>query len=76
MRLITIEEHFSDQAIAAAGAAEFSRLSPFFRDAYDPRSGLPHSPTGDVLADLGEGRIAAMDACGIDLQVLSCVASQ
>src|SRR6266851_2005976 len=24
-----------------------------------------------MLADLGEGRLAAMDACGIDMQVLS-----
>ncbi|MEJ2862180.1 amidohydrolase family protein [Actinomycetospora flava] len=76
MRLITIEEHFGDPAVAAAGAAEMNRLSPGFRAAYGPGSGLPHSPSLEDLADLDSGRLAAMDACGIDVQVLSCLSTQ
>ena len=34
-------------------------------------TGLPMKPLGERLLDLGEGRIAAMDEAGIDLQVLS-----
>jgi predicted TIM-barrel fold metal-dependent hydrolase len=63
MRTITLEEHYA---------------SPGFLDG--PGRGLreqaekPNSPVGKVLAplcDLGEQRIAAMNAAGIDVQVLS-----
>ena len=59
MRVIALEEHFWTLAIAAAiGALR------------NPDAG-PDSPLGADLADLGERRIAAMDASGIDLQVIS-----
>jgi predicted TIM-barrel fold metal-dependent hydrolase len=59
MRVIALEEHFGTPAIAEAiGALR------------NPDAG-PDSPLGANLADLGERRIAAMDAGGIDLQVIS-----
>ncbi|MER5753454.1 amidohydrolase family protein [Streptomyces sp. NPDC002088] len=38
------------------------------------RAGGPGEPWADALDDLGEGRLAVMDAAGIDVQVLSLVA--
>jgi predicted TIM-barrel fold metal-dependent hydrolase len=59
MRVIALEEHFWTPAIAEAiGALR------------NPDAG-PDSPLGANLADLGERRLAAMDASGIDLQVIS-----
>jgi len=75
-RLITLEEHYLDPAIGAAGAAEFAAHSPGFTTAFHPSTGLPFTPTPDVLADLDEGRIADMDAHGISMQVLSGLSTQ
>jgi uncharacterized protein len=59
MRVIALEEHFWTPAIAeAVGTLR------------NPDAG-PDSPLGANLADLGERRLAAMDAAGIDLQVIS-----
>lgn len=76
MRLITIEEHTLDRAVARASAGRSAALSPHFQDTYHPSSGLPYSPTPEVLEDLDAGRIADMDAHGIDMQVLSCLTTQ
>ncbi|MFC9556734.1 amidohydrolase family protein [Rhodococcus sp. NPDC056960] len=76
MRIITLEEHYLDPAIAAAGAPLARELSPDFAAAYDPASGLSYTPSAQVLQDLGEGRIADMDAHGISMQVLSCLTTQ
>ncbi|MFD2183524.1 amidohydrolase family protein [Rhodoplanes azumiensis] len=55
-RVIAIEEHYWDAEMAALfGGAEAARPGPL----------------ADALYDLGEARIAAMDAAGIDVQVLS-----
>lgn len=55
MRVIAIEEHFSTSGIRAAAG----------------RRGAGLAGTVALLDDLGEQRIAGMDAAGIDLQVLS-----
>lgn len=62
MRTITLEEHFVTQDFVKA------------TDAYG--SGAPRGIAAmrDKLLDLGEGRVAAMDAAGIDVQVLSLAA--
>lgn len=75
-RIITVEEHFLNPEIGAANGPAMHELAPGFHAAYDPASGLPHSPSAAVLADLGEGRIADMDAHGIDMQVLSSLSTQ
>src|SRR5258705_4018575 len=59
MRIVALEEHFWTPEIAAAVAGERK-----------PKAG-PGSPLEADLADLGERRLAAMDAAGIDLQVIS-----
>jgi len=76
MRIITLEEHYLDPAIAAASAPLAQQLSPDFAAAYDPASGLSYTPTAQVLQDLGEGRLADMDTHGIGMQVLSCLTTQ
>jgi predicted TIM-barrel fold metal-dependent hydrolase len=59
MRVIALEEHFWTPAVAEAiGALR------------NPDAG-PDSELGANLADLGDRRMAAMDASGVDLQVIS-----
>jgi len=57
VRVIAIEEHFWTPGVRAATAS------------YRPGGGRPD--TLAKLDDLGEGRLADMDAAGIDVQVLS-----
>jgi predicted TIM-barrel fold metal-dependent hydrolase len=59
MRVIALEEHFWTPEIASA-----------VREERHPGAGSG-SPLEADLADLGERRLAAMDAAGIDLQVIS-----
>ncbi len=58
MRLIALEEHFLPSEHVAEVAATYGLVPG----------------TAGPLADLGAGRIAVMDAAGIDVQVLSVVA--
>src|SRR4051794_20510267 len=59
MRVIALEEHFWTPAIAEAiGALK------------NPNAAAA-SPPGADLAALGERRLAAMDAAGVDVQVIS-----
>ena len=76
MKVITIEEHVLNPAVAQASAPAMRQLSPHWAAAFDPASGLPYTPSPDVLADLGEGRVADMDKHGITMQVLSNLSTQ
>ncbi len=76
MKIIALEEHFADPAVVAASAPEIKRLAPGFAATSDPARGLSYSPSADVLRDLGEGRLADMDAGGVTMQVLSCLTTQ
>jgi hypothetical protein len=60
MRTITLEEHFITEEVLKATAHIQS----------GPRAGFVEAVRGKLL-DVGKGRIADMDAAGIDLQVLS-----
>jgi predicted TIM-barrel fold metal-dependent hydrolase len=63
LRTITVEEHFvSPGFIAGPGRTFIERLGG---------GGLDGAKIVAQLRDVGEGRIAEMDAAGIDLQVLS-----
>ncbi len=76
MKVITIEEHVLDPAVAVASAPTANELIPYFQQAFGPASGLPYAPTLEQLCDLGESRIADMDRNGITMQVLSSLTTQ
>ena len=60
MRTITLEEHFATpEFLKATAQLQSAARVDFVR------------PVESKLLDLGQGRIADMDAAGIDLQVLS-----
>ena len=65
MRVIATEEHIVTPDVVAA----WRRVDPRWQDVgfHDSTTGS----AGTALLDLGEARIAAMDAAGIDVQVLS-----
>ena len=62
MQTITLEEHFMTE--------EFLRATNALGDTLPP----PMQDTRRRLLDLGQGRVAAMDEAGIDVQVLSLAA--
>lgn len=61
MRTITLEEHYATPAFIEGPWLRFASQAP-------PTRG---TQIVDQLCDVGEGRIAQMDAAGIDVQVLS-----
>lgn len=77
MKIISIEEHVSDAAIAQACQKAMSIEAPYFADwarqsKDDPQIRLASAATAMALtADMGEKRLADMDAHGIDMQILS-----
>lgn len=76
MRIITLEEHFVDAELTAAAAPTMNELGPNFGAAYSSERGLSSSPSLEQMLDLGESRLADMDAHGISMQVLSCLWAQ
>lgn len=77
MRIITLEEHFTDADVSRAGAPTMQGISPDWAATYSPGArGGTYSPTPEMLADLGDGRLADMDEHGIGMQVLSCLMAQ
>jgi hypothetical protein len=63
MRTITLEEHFANPSFFDGPGRDFAE-----------QAGQPNHPMAAVpakLKDLGAARLAAMDAAGIDMQVLS-----
>lgn len=59
MKVITLEEHYRSRYADAWGQTYYRRFN------------MGTGPFADKLADIGAGRIADMDANGIDVQVLS-----
>jgi uncharacterized protein len=67
MRVVALEEHFTVPALAR-------RIDPqaVSRRGFRPRKAPTNAPNPlDLLPDIGEARVAAMDAAGITVQVLS-----
>lgn len=65
MRIIALEEHIATPDVVEA----WRRLDPRWQDV-----GFSHSTQGEVgrrLIELGPDRLAAMDASGVDVQILS-----
>ena len=80
MRIICLEEHAIDADIAKASHAAQMREAPYLvdlgsRTASAPREDRPSLRTmSDITPlahDIGDGRVADMDANGIDMQVLA-----
>ncbi len=81
MRIITLEEHVVDAAVTEATKAVLATQAGYMadvgvsQDPPDPASDRPYLlPVRESMsraADMGAGRIAEMDAHGIDMQVLS-----
>ena len=69
MKIIALEEHTVDRAIGAA-TAEICKNNVPYLDAFY-RADMPATPTADRLFKMGEYRLADMDRCGIDIEVLS-----
>ncbi|MFC7476370.1 amidohydrolase family protein [Dankookia sp. GCM10030260] len=67
MRVIALEEHFTAPHLAGRIDAALLRARGF-----QPRRVAPGAPNPmELAAEIGERRLALMDAAGIDLQVLS-----
>lgn len=75
-RIITLEEHYLDPAVAQAGALQYAARTPGSAASFHPSTGLSYTPSPDLLLDLGEGRIADMNSHGISMQVLSALTTQ
>jgi predicted TIM-barrel fold metal-dependent hydrolase len=71
MRIVTLEEHWSDPAITEAGAPTMTELVPAYDEVFSP--GNPYTYQLEMLPDIGDARIADMDRHGITTQVLSCL---
>ena len=69
MKIITIEEHVSGLPLAGAVQKYDSADAPY--STYAPGPGLPYVPQADIFS-VGEQRVADMDVCGIDMQIVSC----
>ncbi|WP_211746176.1 amidohydrolase family protein [Paenibacillus sp. Marseille-Q4541] len=70
MKIIALEEHFTNPALNADIQKQVQKLSPHFYEAFG-NNGLVGSPNPEELMDLGDIRIANMDANKIDIQCLS-----
>ncbi|MGE0627680.1 MAG: amidohydrolase family protein [Hyphomicrobiaceae bacterium] len=71
MRVVALEEHFTVPSLVSR-IPEEAKIKRGFR----PRTVLPgHKSPLDLLPDLGEERLSAMDAAGITVQVISMSAA-
>jgi predicted TIM-barrel fold metal-dependent hydrolase len=66
MKIIAIEEHFQNRKIKEA----MEKWSP---DVLSAQNELASNPPNAQLEDIGAGRLLAMDAMGVDVQVLSYI---
>lgn len=71
MKIITVEEHFINAPIAGAIRDEVEKIAPGHDRAFVADFGTRQTMRPEQLFDIGAGRIADMDADGIDMQILS-----
>ena len=69
MRAIALEEHYAIGAFMEGPGRELRAIAEAARS--HPKVAAGYARLIDGLCDLGEGRIAAMDEAGVDVQVLS-----
>ena len=73
MKIIALEEHTVDSALGAATAEICKNNVPYLDTFYN--ANMPATPLADSLFKMGEYRLADMDRCGIDIEVLSLAGS-
>ncbi len=71
MKIVTIEEHFTNADIASAIRDEVEKIAPGHSQAFNADFSSRQTMKPGQLTDIGEGRIENMDANGIDMQILS-----
>jgi len=69
MRTITLEEHYATPAFMEGPGRDLKAQGEAARD--HPQVAAGYAKLIEQLCDLDDGRIGAMDAAGIDMQVLS-----
>jgi uncharacterized protein len=69
MRTIALEEHYATQAFLEGPGRELRAQAEAAHD--HPKVAAGYARLVEGLCNLGEGRVAAMDAAGVDVQVLS-----
>src|SRR5215208_5262663 len=69
MRTITLKEHYATEAFMEGPGRELKAQAEAARS--HPQVAAGYEKLIEQLCDLGGGRISAMDAAGIDVQVLS-----
>jgi len=69
MQTITLEEHYATEAFMEGPGRELKAQAEAARS--HPQVAAGYEKLIEQLCDLGDGRISAMDAAGIDVQVLS-----
>ena len=70
MKIISLEEHYASPAFMDGGPG--NQLKQMAKSAEaNPKAAAGFQHFISQLTDVGEGRVAAMDAAGIDVQVLS-----
>src|SRR5918997_1374918 len=69
MRAIALEEHYATPAFMEGPGRQLKEQAESASD--HPRVAAGYAKLIEQLCDLDEGRIAGMDAAGIDIQVLS-----
>ncbi|MFH1652400.1 MAG: amidohydrolase family protein [Chloroflexota bacterium] len=67
-RTITLEEHFATKAFVDGPGSHLKKMQSRSVNA------LPPAELLERLLDIGDGRVAAMDAAGVDVQLLSLTA--
>ena len=74
LRLITIDEHFTDQRILDA-MAEFTSKQPAPTDVHKEIADFfrGHTLVGEALMDIDRLRLPHMDALGIGMQMRECL---
>jgi uncharacterized protein len=69
MRTIALEEHYATEGFMEGPGRELKAQVEAARD--HPRVAAGYAKLVEGLRDIGDGRVAEMDAAGIDVQVLS-----
>jgi uncharacterized protein len=69
MRTVAVEEHYAPRAFMEGPGRDLKAQAEAARD--HPQVAAGYAKLIEQLRDLDDGRVAAMDAAGVDVQILS-----